>query len=79
MKWQGPILPRLLVGIETTGEILLIAVVLDVAYQILKAFYPGEVLVIAVLLAFVPYLIVRGPAARLARRWMEHRAARPQP
>ncbi|GJK94539.1 hypothetical protein TUM17568_57450 [Klebsiella oxytoca] len=30
-------------------------------------FYPGEAALIAVLLAFVPYLLLRGPFARVAR------------
>jgi hypothetical protein len=30
--------------------------------------HPGEVLIVAFLLACVPYLLIRGPVARLARR-----------
>ena len=42
------------------------ACVLDTIYQImvLKAFYPGEVLVVAVVCAVVPYFLVRGPLMR---------------
>jgi hypothetical protein len=44
---------------------------MDTVYQIivLKRFYPTEAVGIAVLLAFVPYLVIRGPVARLARQW----------
>jgi len=44
---------------------------MDVIYQllVLKTFYPGEAVIIAILLAFVPYLLLRGPIARVARRW----------
>jgi len=40
-----------------------------VIYQllVLKTFYPNEALVIALLLAFVPYLIIRGLVFRVAR------------
>jgi asparagine N-glycosylation enzyme membrane subunit Stt3 len=71
---------RLREGIAATGKIFLIAIALDVVYQIieLKAFYPTEALIVAVLLAFIPYLIVRGPAARLARRFQRNKAVEPQ-
>lgn len=61
---------RLREGIAATGKIFLIAIAIDIAYQILelKEFYPGEALVVAALLAFLPYLILRGPVTRLARR-----------
>ena len=44
---------------------------MDVIYQLifLKVFYPVEALIIALVLAFVPYLIIRGLAARVTRRW----------
>ena len=46
---------------------------MDVIYQ-LKVFgdfsRPLETLVIAILLAFVPYLLLRGPVTRIARRWI---------
>ncbi len=62
---------RLREGIKATSKIILIALILDAAYQIIKlqAFYPFEAIAIAILLAFVPYLLVRGPAARVARWW----------
>jgi hypothetical protein len=34
---------------------------------VLKTFYPNEALVVALLLAFVPYLIIRGFVLRVAR------------
>jgi hypothetical protein len=71
---------RLREGIAATGKIFLIAIAIDGAYQImeLKAFYPGEALIVAILLAFIPYLIARGPVARVALRWQQHKAAKPQ-
>jgi hypothetical protein len=38
-------------------------------------FHPGEAGIIALLLAFVPYLLLRGPFTRLANWWRGDRAA----
>jgi hypothetical protein len=44
---------------------------MDVIYQWIVArwIYPLEVVVVAILLAVVPYLLIRGPVNRIARRW----------
>jgi len=62
---------RLREGLNATARIILLGLVMDVIYQIivLKTFYPVEALIVALLFAFVPYLLIRGPAARVARRW----------
>jgi hypothetical protein len=62
---------RLREGLNATARILLLGLVMDVIYQImvLKRFYPAEAVIIAVMLAFVPYFFMRGPIARIARRW----------
>ena len=62
---------RLREALNATAKIILIGLVMDIVYQVvvLRTFYPGEALVIALLLAFVPYLLIRGPSARIARRW----------
>jgi hypothetical protein len=63
---------RLWEGIVATARILILGVVIDVVYQwlVLKTFYPGQAAVIAVLLAFVPYLLLRGPFERAAHHWV---------
>jgi hypothetical protein len=38
-------------------------------YKVLDTFYPGEAALIALLLALLPYFLLRGPIARIARRW----------
>jgi hypothetical protein len=45
-------------------------VVLDAVYQYiaLRWFYPGEAVLVAIILAIIPYLLVRGPVDRIARR-----------
>jgi hypothetical protein len=59
-------------GIVSTARILILGVVMDVIYQwvVFKTFYPAQAAVIAVLLAFVPYLLLRGPMERVARHWV---------
>jgi hypothetical protein len=46
--------------------------VLDVIYELIvwRWIYPVQALVVAVVLAIIPYLLVRGPTTRLARRFM---------
>lgn len=63
---------RLREGLIATARITLLGLVMDGIYQftVLKTFYPGEMVLIAILLAFIPYLLLRGPIARIARRWM---------
>jgi hypothetical protein len=69
---------RLWEGVISTARILILGVVMDTVYQrvVFKTFYPGQAAVIAGLLAFVPYLLLRGPCARIARRWIARPASR---
>ena len=57
-------------GWKSVGKIFIIALVLDAVYQYItvKFFYPGEALFVAVALALVPYLLLRGPINRVLRR-----------
>lgn len=60
----------LLEGLKSTGRILLLGVLIDGAYQykVLGGLVrPLEALSIAFVLGFLPYLLFRGPIARLAR------------
>jgi hypothetical protein len=56
-------------GWKSIGRVFILALLLDVVYQIivLHFVYVGEAIIVAVVLAIVPYLIVRGPVTRLAR------------
>jgi len=56
-------------GLKATCKIIILAAVLDVGYQaiLLKKFYPGEALIVAVTLGFVPYILIRGPVGRAVR------------
>jgi hypothetical protein len=68
---------RLREGLFSTARIILLGLGIDAVYQytVLNTFYPGEAVLIALLLALIPYLILRGPITRLASRWR----SRPHP
>jgi len=54
---------------KSISKVFIIAVLLDVVYQIIviRWFYPFETVLVAILLAVVPYILVRGPVNRLRR------------
>jgi hypothetical protein len=58
---------RLKEGLHAVTRVMLLGVAMDAAYQflVIKAFRPLEMLVVVFLLAFVPYLLMRGPARRV--------------
>jgi hypothetical protein len=57
-------------GWKSVGKVFILALVLDVVYQIIvrRFVYPGEAIIVAFVLAIVPYLILTGLVTRLARR-----------
>lgn len=57
-------------GWKSVGKVFLIALLLDVIYQVivLKFVYPGEAIYVAFVLAILPYLILRGLVTRIARK-----------
>ena len=61
-------------GLGDLGRVFIIACVLDTAYQllVLREFHPGQMLIVAVVCAVVPYFLVRGPILRLAH-WLRLR------
>jgi hypothetical protein len=54
-------------GWKRVGKIFFLAVLLDIVYslKVLHWIYPGETLIVAFVLAIVPYLLLRGPIDRL--------------
>ena len=56
-------------AMKDVGRVFLMAIVLDSAYQLMvfRWVYPGQVLIVAVVCAVVPYVLVRGPITRTAR------------
>jgi hypothetical protein len=57
-------------GWKSVGKVFVIAIIIDLVYQwiVFRWFYPGEALLVAAILAFIPYLVIRGPVNRIARR-----------
>ncbi len=68
---------RLRESLIATARILLLGLVMDTIYQltVLRAFYPTEAALVAVLLALLPYVVLRGPITRIARHWVARPAS----
>jgi hypothetical protein len=59
---------RLYEKLISTARVILLGLCMHAVYQwiVLKTFYPGEAVIVAIALAFFPYLLLRGPIARIA-------------
>ena len=59
-------------GWADVGKVFIVAVVLDLTYELFayRWVYPGQAVIVAAVLAFMPYLLIRGPANRIARRFI---------
>jgi len=57
-------------GLKRVSRVIVFAFVMDAIYQyiVLHRFYPVEALVTVFVLAVLPYLLIRGPIDRIARR-----------
>ena len=66
-------------ALKATARIGALAILIDAAYQlrVLGTFFPDEALIVALLLALFPYLLLRGPVDRIARRWRARSTSRP--
>jgi hypothetical protein len=66
-------------GWKSIARVFFLAIIMDVIYQLIMQhwIYPLETLVLAILLAVVPYLLLRGPVNRIARRYNGNRASQP--
>lgn len=55
-------------GWKHFGKIFILAIILDAVYQlkVQHTLYPGEMLFVALVLAVVPYVVLRGPVNRIA-------------
>jgi len=67
-------------GLRAVANVVILAFVLDAIYQVIQLhwFYPGEAIIVVLMLAFIPYLLIRGPANRIAK-WWAARHSSPQP
>jgi hypothetical protein len=57
-------------GWKDVAKVFVVTVIIDLVYQVieLRWFYPEEAVIVAAILALIPYLLLRGPANRIARR-----------
>ncbi len=57
-------------GWKDAGKVFSLAAVLDAIYQLIvhRGVYLGELLIVATVLAIVPYVLVRGPVNRIRKR-----------
>ena len=64
---------QLAVAIRRVLRVIVLGVVMDVLYQLIvfKTIYLVQLVVIVLALAFVPYVLLRGPINRIARRWIK--------
>lgn len=63
---------RLDEALVATARIILLGLAIDTVYQVIEfeTFHPVEAVIIALLLAFLPYVLLRGVITRIARRWI---------
>ena len=56
-------------GLADVGKVFIVAVILDLTYEAIVYcwVYPGQALIVAVVLVFILYLLIRGPVTRIAR------------
>jgi hypothetical protein len=59
-------LGRLEKGLISTSRVLFLGLCMDIVYQLI-VLKTVEALTVAIVLAFLPYLLLRGPVARIAR------------
>jgi hypothetical protein len=58
-------------GWKELARVFVMAVIVDLVYELIvfHVIYPGQSLIVAALLALLPYPLFRGLANRIARRW----------
>jgi hypothetical protein len=69
--WNPPYRPELFQqGRKDVGKVFILAAALDSVYQLIvhRGVYVLELLIVATVLAIVPYVLIRGPVNRVARR-----------
>jgi hypothetical protein len=67
-------------GWKDVGKVFVLATILDVVYQLIvhRGVHSLELLITAVILAIIPYLLVRGPISRIAKMVFDARSATQQ-
>jgi len=64
-------------GWKGVGKVVIMATALDLVYQIIvfRRIYPVEAISVAIILAIIPYCLLRGPVNRIARNRQRYRDA----
>ncbi|MEN3329775.1 MAG: hypothetical protein V7638_4582 [Acidobacteriota bacterium] len=67
-------------GWKAVGRVFILAIVMDVIYQLIVEgwIYPLETITVAILLAVIPYLVIRGPVNRLVRSRQSEQVREPK-
>jgi hypothetical protein len=62
-------------GMRDIAGVFIVAMLVDTVYQsmVVRWVYPGETVIVAFLLAVVPYVVLRALVNRIAKRWMSKR------
>ena len=62
-------------GWKSVGKIFIVAIIMDIVYQllVLRGIRPVQTILVAVTVAIVPYVLLRGPVSRIARRFEHER------
>jgi hypothetical protein len=57
-------------GWKSVGRVFILGIIMDAIYQfiVFRWFYPVEALLVAAILALIPYLLIRGPVTRIAKK-----------
>jgi hypothetical protein len=57
-------------GVKSDARVIVLGVVMDVVYQVIvfRTFHPLQTVVVVFVLAFLPFLLLRGPINRFLRR-----------
>ena len=66
-------------GLRAVARVIILGIVMEVIYQlfVFRWLYLGELVIVVLVLAFLPYLLIRGIANRLVRRHVSHPGGRP--
>jgi hypothetical protein len=64
-------------GFQKVRRVILLGIVMEVAYQliVLRWIYLGEMILMVIGLACLPYLLTRGAFNRIARHWIRPKGA----
>jgi hypothetical protein len=80
-SWSGHRHELLVEGWRSVGRIFMMAVAIDLIYQafVFRALRPLQALFIGLVLGVLPYVILRGPINRVARKILQRKNSAKQP